>query len=100
MTQIPHGRNAGHARATLQSVQRTLQRRAQFGVIRFCAPGSDRGLGAFQQLGRLFRKDARDLGVKLRHGIGRRLRLLSGMRGVRRFGDTPIEAGVRMGDAL
>ena len=64
--EIAHVREAGHARATLEGVQRALQLAHGRLVARVAAPGGERAVDGLQHLGRLGDEDVGQLRIDLR----------------------------------
>ncbi len=65
MTQVSHGRDAGHAGASLEGMQRPLESGTVFRARRLRAPIRHRALGRVDQLERLFREDRGDLRIEI-----------------------------------
>ena len=105
--QVAHGADAGHARSTLKSVERALERGEMFAAgRRRSIPGLQRRLRRFQQLAGFFAENGGDVRIKIDHrSAGRRgrrsgrLRLAQGLHGRQRMQAGAFAVLVRLGNA-
>ncbi len=90
VTQISHGRDAGHARSALERVQRPLQRRTVLRARAVATPIRERVLRGIDELQRFLAEDGGDFGIEVTRILDRLL-----LDGSSRLGGCSHRAGRR-----